>query len=125
MNWQTPSEPRTNWLPPLAFRAATPADADAIDYLFFVHDRHDGNAEAARFAAALTDALAGQGYRVSGSAPVTAVFGSVVPVTSVPSAITVTPVGVPGAVVFGATVVAGTLVPPPSVAVTLTVWPSV
>lgn len=35
----------------------------------------EGNAEAARFAAALTDALAGQGYRVSGSAPVTAVFG--------------------------------------------------
>ncbi len=25
-----------------------PADADCIDYLFFVHDRHDGNAEAAR-----------------------------------------------------------------------------
>ncbi len=25
-----------------------PADADRIDYLFFVHDRHDGNAEAAR-----------------------------------------------------------------------------
>jgi len=25
-----------------------PADADCIDFLFFVHDRHDGNAEAAR-----------------------------------------------------------------------------
>lgn len=30
MNWQTPSEPGTNWLPPLAFRAATPADVDAV-----------------------------------------------------------------------------------------------
>ena len=27
---------------------AVPADADCIDYLFFVHDRHDGNLEAAR-----------------------------------------------------------------------------
>lgn len=26
----------------------TPADAEAIDYLFFVHDRHDGNLDAAR-----------------------------------------------------------------------------
>jgi len=25
-----------------------PSDADAVDYLFFVHDRHDGNLEAAR-----------------------------------------------------------------------------
>jgi rhodanese-related sulfurtransferase len=25
-----------------------PADADCIDYLFFVHDRHDGNKDAAR-----------------------------------------------------------------------------
>ena len=25
-----------------------PTDRDAIDYLFFVHDRHDGNLEAAR-----------------------------------------------------------------------------
>jgi hypothetical protein len=24
------------------------ADAECIDYLFFVHDRHDGNKEAAR-----------------------------------------------------------------------------
>lgn len=28
--------------------ANVPADADAIDYLFFVHDRHDGNLEAAQ-----------------------------------------------------------------------------
>jgi rhodanese-related sulfurtransferase len=27
---------------------ALPADSDCIDYLFFVHDRHDGNKEAAR-----------------------------------------------------------------------------
>ena len=27
---------------------ASPADADCIDYLFFVHDRHDGNLDAAR-----------------------------------------------------------------------------
>ena len=27
---------------------AVPADADCIDYLFFVHDRHDGNKDAAR-----------------------------------------------------------------------------
>jgi len=26
----------------------TPSDTEAIDYLFFVHDRHDGNLEAAR-----------------------------------------------------------------------------
>jgi len=25
-----------------------PADADCIDFLFFTHDRHDGNADAAR-----------------------------------------------------------------------------
>ena len=25
-----------------------PADKDCIDFLFFVHDRHDGNKEAAR-----------------------------------------------------------------------------
>ena len=25
-----------------------PSDAEAIDYLFFVHDRHDGNLEAAQ-----------------------------------------------------------------------------
>ena len=28
--------------------ADTPSDADCIDYLFFVHDRHDGNLDAAR-----------------------------------------------------------------------------
>jgi len=33
---------------PVVASAATPADADCIDYLFFVHDRHDGNLEAAR-----------------------------------------------------------------------------
>lgn len=33
---------------PVIATPATPADADCIDYLFFVHDRHDGNAEAAR-----------------------------------------------------------------------------
>ncbi|KQP13614.1 rhodanese-like domain-containing protein [Pseudorhodoferax sp. Leaf267] len=33
---------------PVAASPDTPADADAIDYLLFVHDRHDGNLEAAR-----------------------------------------------------------------------------
>jgi rhodanese-related sulfurtransferase len=33
---------------PVAASPGTPADADAIDYLLFVHDRHDGNLEAAR-----------------------------------------------------------------------------
>ena len=33
---------------PAVSTPGTPADADCIDYLFFVHDRHDGNAEAAR-----------------------------------------------------------------------------
>jgi rhodanese-related sulfurtransferase len=33
---------------PLEASPATPADADCIDFLFFVHDRHDGNKEAAR-----------------------------------------------------------------------------
>ncbi len=32
----------------LASTPAEPADADCIDYLFFVHDRHDGNKAAAR-----------------------------------------------------------------------------
>lgn len=32
----------------LAVSADVPADADAIDHLFFVHDRHDGNLDAAR-----------------------------------------------------------------------------
>jgi len=33
---------------PLASTPADPADGDCIDYLFFVHDRHDGNKAAAR-----------------------------------------------------------------------------
>jgi len=33
---------------PVEATPALPADADCIDYLFFVHDRHDGNKEAAR-----------------------------------------------------------------------------
>jgi rhodanese-related sulfurtransferase len=46
-----------HWAPALAAKAAgwpheatpaSPTDAEAIDYLFFVHDRHDGNLDAAR-----------------------------------------------------------------------------
>ena len=33
---------------PLQASENIPADSDCIDYLFFVHDRHDGNKEAAR-----------------------------------------------------------------------------
>jgi rhodanese-related sulfurtransferase len=33
---------------PVETTPALPADSDCIDYLFFVHDRHDGNKEAAR-----------------------------------------------------------------------------
>jgi rhodanese-related sulfurtransferase len=33
---------------PIVATSADPPDADCIDFLFFVHDRHDGNAEAAR-----------------------------------------------------------------------------
>ena len=33
---------------PVEATPALPADGDCIDYLFFVHDRHDGNKEAAR-----------------------------------------------------------------------------
>ena len=33
---------------PLQSASDSPADGDCIDYLFFVHDRHDGNKEAAR-----------------------------------------------------------------------------
>uniref|UniRef100_UPI000D3C8B73 rhodanese-like domain-containing protein n=1 Tax=unclassified Variovorax TaxID=663243 RepID=UPI000D3C8B73 len=33
---------------PVEATPALPADVDCIDYLFFVHDRHDGNKEAAR-----------------------------------------------------------------------------
>ena len=39
------------WRPaglPLQATENIPADSDCIDYLFFVHDRHDGNKEAAR-----------------------------------------------------------------------------
>src|SRR3984893_17042662 len=33
---------------PVQVSPESPTDADCIDFLFFVHDRHDGNAEAAR-----------------------------------------------------------------------------
>jgi len=33
---------------PVASSPERPSDTDCIDYLFFVHDRHDGNKEAAR-----------------------------------------------------------------------------
>ena len=33
---------------PVAASPTVPVDADCIDYLFFVHDRHDGNLDAAR-----------------------------------------------------------------------------
>jgi 3-mercaptopyruvate sulfurtransferase SseA len=33
---------------PVASTPDTPSDADCIDYLFFTHARHDGNADAAR-----------------------------------------------------------------------------
>jgi hypothetical protein len=33
---------------PIVSAPQNPPDADAIDYLFFVHDRHDGNLDAAR-----------------------------------------------------------------------------
>ena len=39
---------------------ASPPDADCIDYLFFVHDRHDGNLEAARNYLAWEVGLMGQ-----------------------------------------------------------------
>ncbi len=40
--------------------AGEPPDGDCIDYLFFVHDRHDGNAEAARQYLAWETGLLGQ-----------------------------------------------------------------
>lgn len=50
----------------------TPPDADCIDFLFFVHDRHDGNKEAARRYLAWETGLIGQldarergAYRIS------------------------------------------------------------
>ena len=33
---------------PLVASPDAPSDAQCIDYLFFVHDRHDGNKESAR-----------------------------------------------------------------------------
>jgi hypothetical protein len=33
---------------PIEVSPDRPADSDCIDFLFFTHDRHDGNAEAAR-----------------------------------------------------------------------------
>ncbi len=33
---------------PVAASPESPSDSDAIDYLLFVHDRHDGNLDAAR-----------------------------------------------------------------------------
>ena len=33
---------------PVEASPGVPSDADCIDYLFFVHDRHDGTKEAAR-----------------------------------------------------------------------------
>jgi 3-mercaptopyruvate sulfurtransferase SseA len=33
---------------PVASTPHQPADAECIDFLFFVHDRHDGNKDAAR-----------------------------------------------------------------------------
>ena len=33
---------------PVATTANDPPDAECIDFLFFTHDRHDGNADAAR-----------------------------------------------------------------------------
>jgi hypothetical protein len=38
----------------------SPGDAQCIDYLFFVHDRHDGNKEAARQYLAWETGLLGQ-----------------------------------------------------------------
>jgi hypothetical protein len=38
----------------------TPGDAECIDFLFFTHGRHDGNAEAARQYLAWETALVGQ-----------------------------------------------------------------
>ncbi|MFC4275094.1 rhodanese-like domain-containing protein [Achromobacter aloeverae] len=47
VNVDTPAAWRVAGLP-VAASPALPADADCIDYLFFVHDRHDGNKAAAR-----------------------------------------------------------------------------
>ncbi len=45
---------------PLTENDALPADADRIDYLFFVHDRHDGNRQAAEQYLAWETALIAQ-----------------------------------------------------------------
>jgi rhodanese-related sulfurtransferase len=47
LNTDTPDDWRQAGLPVLGTEAV-PADAECIDYLFFVHDRHDGNKAAAR-----------------------------------------------------------------------------
>jgi hypothetical protein len=47
VRWVSPAQ----WIAaglPVAATPDLPSDADAIDYLFFVHDRHDGNLDAAR-----------------------------------------------------------------------------
>lgn len=45
---------------PVASRPDSPSNAECIDYLFFVHDRHDGNKEAARQYLAWETGLVGQ-----------------------------------------------------------------
>ena len=47
VNFDTPAKWKEAGLT-LAATPETPADVDCIDYLFFVHDRHDGNKAAAR-----------------------------------------------------------------------------
>lgn len=47
VHWALQSDWNNAWLP-LSSSPEQPSDTDAIDYLFFVHDRHDGNLEAAR-----------------------------------------------------------------------------
>jgi hypothetical protein len=69
----------TEWLAAGAELEATPdrpSDADAIDFLFFVHDRHDGNLDAARAYIAWETGLVAQldpaerdEFRVAGSLP--------------------------------------------------------
>ncbi len=62
---------------PLASSPDTPANADCIDYLFFVHDRHDGNKAAARGYLAWETGLLAQlderelaGFRIAGASAV-------------------------------------------------------
>jgi hypothetical protein len=45
---------------PINENGALPGDAERIDYLFFVHDRHDGNRAAAEQYLAWETALIGQ-----------------------------------------------------------------